>query len=110
MRRLHFAALILVTIGFIQGVNILKNTYSENYTRVRIRTQDGASIHQKTDKEYYGTPLAGDFIVSSPPGKYINVSNIREWILMQTIILSLGLLCLLISFGRKSAGIDTKPS
>jgi hypothetical protein len=100
MKLLRILAVALITVGLADAITIYRKAHSAAYTTATMTTAEGAQINEKIGAEKYGNALQGNFLIVAPSGKYMLASNIREWTLVQIVILALALLSLIISYHR----------
>ncbi len=101
MKVLKNLAIILLTIALLDGVRVIWRSYSEDFTHLSLKSEDGVQIRPKMHDSYYGTPLDGSYSISIPAGKYMSTSNIREWLFIQVICLAAGLVCVVVCLRKE---------
>lgn len=100
MKVLKNLAIVFLIIALLDGVRVIWRSYSEDFTHLSLKSEDGVQIRPKTHDSNYGTPIVGSYSISIPAGKYMSTSNIREWLIIQAIFLAAGLVCVVV-FLRK---------
>ncbi len=95
MKMLKNLAITFLTIALLNGIHVILQSYSESYTHLLVKSEDGAQIYQKKHGHQYGTPIDGSYLISLPTGKYMSASNIREGLIIQGIFLAAGLGCMI---------------
>ncbi len=96
MKVLRNLAIIFLTIALLNGVRVIWRSYSEDFTHLSLKSEDGVQICPRMHDNYYGTPIDGSYSISIPAGKYMSTSNIREWLIIQMIFLAAGLVCFVV--------------
>ena len=100
MKVLKNLAIIFLIIALLDGVRVIWRSYSQDFTHLSLKSEDGVQIRPKTHDSYYGPPIDGSYSISIPAGKYISTSNIRQWLIIQVIFLAAGLVCV-VAYQRK---------
>jgi hypothetical protein len=94
-------ALTCLTIAFFNGIHVIWRSYSEEFTHLSVKSEDGAQIHQRTHDNQYGAPIAGSYLIALPTGKFMSASNVREWLIIQVIFLVTGLACMIFALNKR---------
>ena len=96
MKLLKNLALVCLTIALLDGIRVIRQSYSEEYTRLSLKSEDGMQIRPRMHENNYGMPIDGSYSINLPAGKYMSTSNIREWLIIQAIFLLAGLVCVVV--------------
>ena len=96
MKLLKNLAILFLIIALLVGIRVIWRSYSEDFTYLSLKSEDGVEIRPRMHDNYYGTPIDGSYSISIPAGKYISTSNIRQWLSIQVICLAAGLVCVVV--------------
>ncbi len=102
-------------IGFSLLGYCLANTYivyqktnKPEFTTSIMTTENGTIIHKReVGKSSYDSPIKGNYLIKGPAGKYMLSSNIKEYQLLQGIILFLAIVILVFGEYKNKKQINT---